>query len=89
MRIMGKGSWWSVPAAVAVGVQMQTNAAGALLGKGAALGTSLAFTTSVIALSLPETIILRRVLTLRLIGIFIGVVAVGTLATGVLFNANL
>ncbi|MDF1871599.1 permease [Vannielia sp.] len=95
LRIMGGEAWWSVPAAVAVGVPMYTNAAGvipiveALLGKGAALGTTLAFMMSVIALSLPEMIILKQVLTLRLIAIFIAVVASGILATGFLFNALL
>jgi len=91
--IMGNGAWWSVPAAVVIGVPMYTNAAGvipiveALLGKGAALGTTLAFMMSVIALSLPEMIILRQVLTLKLIAVFIGVVTVGILAIGYLFNA--
>jgi uncharacterized protein len=95
LRIMGGEAWWSVPAAVVVGVPMYTNAAGvipiveALLGKGAALGTTLAFMMSVIALSLPEMIILKQVLTLRLISIFIAVVAAGILATGFLFNAIL
>lgn len=92
LKIMGGEAWWSVPAAVVVGVPMYTNAAGvipiveALLGKGAALGTTLAFMMSVIALSLPEMIILKQVLTLRLIAIFITVVSVGILATGFLFN---
>ena len=95
LRIMGGDTWWSVPAAVGVGVPMYTNAAGvipiveALLGKGAALGTTLAFMMSVIALSLPEMIILKQVLTLRLIAIFLAVVAAGILATGFLFNAIL
>jgi uncharacterized membrane protein YraQ (UPF0718 family) len=92
LKIMGGEAWWSVPAAVVVGVPMYTNAAGvipiveALLGKGAALGTTLAFMMSVIALSLPEMIILKQVLTMRLIAIFIAVVSVGILATGYLFN---
>ena len=91
--IMGNGAWWSVPAVVLIGVPMYSNAAGiipvveALLGKGAALGTVLAFMMSVTALSLPEMIILRKVLSLRLIAVFIGVVAVGILAVGFLFNA--
>jgi hypothetical protein len=95
LRIMGGEAWWSVPAAVLVGVPMYTNAAGvipiveALLGKGAALGTTLAFMMSVIALSLPEMIILKQVLTGRLIAIFIAVVSAGILATGFLFNAIL
>lgn len=90
--IMGRGTWWSVPAAVLIGIPMYSNAAGivpvveALLGKGAALGTTLAFMMSVVALSLPETIILRKVLTLRLIAVFIGVVGSGILAVGFLFN---
>lgn len=92
-RIMGNEAWWSVPAAVVVGIPIYTNAAGvipvvdALLAKGAALGTTLAFMMSVIALSLPEMIILRQVLTLRLIAVFVAVVATGILATGWLFNA--
>ncbi|MDR9486218.1 MAG: permease [Sediminimonas sp.] len=92
LRIMGGEAWWSMPAAVVVGVPMYTNAAGvipiveALLGKGAALGTTLAFMMSVIALSLPEMIILKQVLTYRLIAIFIAVVSAGILATGFLFN---
>lgn len=90
--IMGKDAWWSVPAAVLLGVPMYSNAAGiipvveALLGKGAALGTVLAFMMSVIALSLPEMIILRKVLSLKLIAVFAGVVATGILAVGLLFN---
>ena len=92
LRIMGGDAWWSVPAAVVVGVPMYTNAAGvipiveALLGKGAALGTTLAFMMSVIALSLPEMIILKQVLKIRLIAIFLAVVSAGILATGFLFN---
>ncbi len=90
--IMGRDAWWSVPAAVVIGIPMYSNAAGiipvveALLAKGAALGTVLAFMMSVIALSLPEMIILRKVLTIRLIAVFVGVVATGILAVGFLFN---
>ena len=90
--IMGKSAWWSVPLAVLIGMPMYSNAAGiipivqALLGKGAALGTVLAFMMSVIALSLPEAIILRKVLKPRLIATFFGVVAVGILLVGYLFN---
>lgn len=90
--IMGREAWWSVPAAVAVGIPMYSNAAGvipvvqALMGKGAALGTVLAFMMSVIALSLPEMIILRRVLKIQLIAVFIAVVGTGIVLTGYLFN---
>jgi uncharacterized protein len=94
--IMGKDApWWSLPAAVVLGVPMYSNAAGiipvveALLGKGAALGTVLAFMMSVIALSLPEMIILRKVLKLPLIATFAGVVAAGILVVGFVFNAVL
>jgi hypothetical protein len=89
---MGKGAWWAVPVAVLLGVPMYSNAAGiipvvqALLGKGAALGTVLAFMMSVIGLSLPEAVILRKVLKLRLIIVFFGVVALGILMVGYLFN---
>ena len=91
--IMGRDAWWSVPASVLIGIPMYSNAAGiipvveALITKGAALGTVLAFMMSVIALSLPEMIILRKVLTIRLIAVFIGVVGTGILAVGFLFNA--
>lgn len=90
--IMGKGAWWSVPVAVAIGIPMYSNAAGivpvvqALLEKGAALGTVLAFMMSVIALSLPEVVILRKVLKPRLIIVFVGVVGLGILLVGYLFN---
>jgi uncharacterized membrane protein YraQ (UPF0718 family) len=93
--IMGREAWWSVPLAVLVGVPMYANAAGiipvvqALLAKGAALGTVLAFMMSVIALSLPEMIILRKVLKLRLVATFAAVVAAGILAVGYVFNAVL
>lgn len=89
---MGKDVWWAVPAAVVLGVPMYTNAAGvipivqALLAKGAALGTVLAFMMSVIALSAPEMIILRKVLKPRLIATFVGVVATGILLVGYIFN---
>ncbi len=92
---MGKDVWWAVPAAVVLGVPMYTNAAGiipiveALIGKGAALGTVLAFMMSVIALSAPEMIILRKALKPRLIATFAGVVALGILMVGYLFNAIL
>lgn len=90
--IMGKSAWWSVPVSVLIGIPMYTNAAGmipvveALLGKGAALGTVLAFMMSVIALSFPEMVILRKVLKPRLIATFIAVVGAGILVVGYLFN---
>jgi len=91
--ILGKEAWWSVPLAVGIGIPMYSSAAGmvpvvqALLGKGAALGTVLSFMMSVIALSLPEILILRRVLKPRLLACFVGIVGLGILAVGWIFNA--
>lgn len=90
--IMGKEAWWAVPVAVLIGVPMYSNAAGvipvvqALLSKGAAFGTVLAFMMAVIAISPPEAIILRKVLKPTLIAVFIGVVTVGIVIVGYLFN---
>ena len=92
VTIMGRGAWWSVPAAVLLGVPLYSNAAGvipivhALMEKGAALGTVLAFMMAVVGLSLPEVIILRRVLKPQLIAVFVGVVALAIVITGYLFN---
>ena len=89
---MGRDAWWSVPLAVLIGIPLYSNAAGivpivqALLGKGAALGTVLAFMMAVIGLSLPEMVILRKVLTVRLIAVFVAVVGTGILFVGYLFN---
>jgi uncharacterized protein len=91
--IMGRDAWWSVPAAVLLGVPMYSNAAGiipivqALLAKGASLGTALAFMMAVIGLSLPEMIILRKVLKIQMIFIFAGIVSVGIIIVGYIFNA--
>jgi len=91
-KIMGAHAWWSVPLAVLIGIPMYSNAAGiipiveALLDKGAALGTVLAFMMSVIGLSLPELVILRKVLKPTLIATFVAVVGCGILAVGFLFN---
>lgn len=92
-QLMGKSAWWSVPLAVLMGVPMYSNAAGiipvvqALLGKGAALGTTLAFMMAVTALSLPEFMILKKVMKPRLIALFAGVVSVGIVIVGYVFNA--
>jgi uncharacterized membrane protein YraQ (UPF0718 family) len=90
--LMGKSALWSVPVSVLIGIPMYSNAAGiipivqALLEKGASLGTVLAFMMSVIGLSLPETIILKKVLKMQLILIFVGVVGSGIIIVGYLFN---
>jgi uncharacterized membrane protein YraQ (UPF0718 family) len=90
--IMGRSAWWSVPAAVLIGIPLYSNAAGmipivaALIEKGASLGTALAFMMSVVGLSLPEAIILRRVLKLPLLLTFFGVIALAIVLIGYLFN---
>jgi uncharacterized membrane protein YraQ (UPF0718 family) len=89
---MGRSAWWSVPLAVVMGIPMYANAAGvvpvlqALMAKGAALGTALAFMMSVVALSLPEMIILRKVLKIQLLAVFVAVVGAGILLVGFVFN---
>jgi uncharacterized protein len=89
---MGKDVWYSVPLAVLIGIPLYSNAAGiipivqVLLEKGASLGTSLAFMMAVIGLSLPETIILKKVLKLPLIFTFVGIVGTGIMIVGFLFN---
>ena len=91
-QIAGKGAWYAVPLAVIIGVPLYSNAAGvlpivkSLLEKGLPLGTSLAFMMSVTALSLPEMIILRKVLKPKLLFLYFGIVTVGIILTGYLFN---
>jgi hypothetical protein len=91
-RIAGKGTWYAVPLAVLIGVPLYSNAAGvipivsSLFDKGLPLGTALAFMMAVVALSLPEMIILRKVLKPRLLAIYIPIVAAGIIFTGYLFN---
>jgi len=91
--LMGKSVWYSVPLSVLIGVPLYSNAAGiipivsVLIEKGASLGTSLAFMMAVIGLSLPEMIILKKVLKMPLILTFVGIVASGILVVGYLFNA--
>lgn len=91
-NIMGSDAWWTVPAAVLLGIPLYSNAAGiipivyALMEKGAALGTVLAFMMSVVALSLPEILILKRVIKTRLIVIFVAIVTLAIIFTGYLFN---
>jgi uncharacterized membrane protein YraQ (UPF0718 family) len=90
---MGKdAAWWSVPLVVLVALPLYSNAAGmapillALVEKGAALGTALAFMMAVVGVSLPETVLLRRVLKPQLIAMFIGIVTIAIIITGYLFN---
>jgi uncharacterized membrane protein YraQ (UPF0718 family) len=90
--MLGKQAWWSVPAAVLIGIPLYSNAAGivpivgALIEKGASVGTALAFMMSVIGLSLPEAVILKRVLKTPLLVTFFAVIAVAIILTGYMFN---
>ena len=90
--ILGKQAWWSVPVAVLIGIPLYSNAAGivpivgTLIEKGASVGTALAFMMSVIGLSLPEAVILKRVLKMPLLVTFFAVIAVAIMITGYMFN---
>jgi uncharacterized membrane protein YraQ (UPF0718 family) len=90
--LMGKSAWYSIPLSVLIGIPLYSNAAGivpivsVLIEKGASLGTALAFMMSVIGLSLPEMVILRKVLKLPLIFTFVGIVGIGIMIVGYLFN---
>lgn len=93
VAVGGRDNPLAVPALVALGVPLYSNAAGtipiveALVGKGLPLGSALAFMMAVTALSLPELVILRRVMKPRLIVTFVAIVSSGILAVGYLFNA--
>jgi uncharacterized protein len=92
VQIGGPGNPLAVPALVALGVPLYSNAAGtipiieALLGKGLPVGSALAFMMAITALSLPEMVILRKVMKPRLLGTFVGIVATGIVIVGYLFN---
>ncbi len=91
-RYLGSHHWWSVPLAVLLAVPMYANASGVLpvvqvlVAKGVPLGTAIAFMMAVVGLSLPEAMLLKKVMTLRLIGIFFGTVTVCIILSGYLFN---
>ncbi|MDO9392115.1 MAG: permease [bacterium] len=94
-RYAGKGNFFAVPLAVLIGIPLYSNAAGmvpvvkALLDKGLALGTALAFMMAVIGASFPEMVILRKVLKIPLLVIFFGILTIGIILVGYLFNAIL
>jgi len=94
-HIAGKNNLFAVPIAVAIGVPLYSNAAGtipivkSLIEKGLPLGTSLSFMMAVTALSLPEMIILRKVLKPKLLAIYITILTLGIMFTGFVFNAIL
>ncbi|MBP6325414.1 MAG: permease [Sulfurospirillum sp.] len=95
LKYAGSNTWYSVPLAVLLGIPMYSNAAGVmplmevLTGKGMLLGTALSFMMAITALSLPEAMILKRILHVKLIATFFGIVALGIMGVGYLFNAIL
>lgn len=92
VQYTGNGAWYAVPLAVIIGIPLYSNAAGiiplvsVLIGKGVSMGTTLAFMMAVTALSIPEFLILKKIMKTRLIMIFAGVVGMGIVFTGYLFN---
>ena len=88
-----KDQWFAVPLAVGMGVPMYSNAAGVLpvvevlVAKGIPLGTAIAFMMGVIGLSLPEALLLKKIMTWRLVGIYFGIIALLMMVSGFLFNA--
>lgn len=95
IKYAGADKWYAVPLAAVIGIPLYSNAAGViplvstLTEKGVAIGTTLAFMMAVTGLSLPEFMILKKVMKTKLILIFAGIVGVGILITGYLFNAIL
>ncbi len=93
--LLGQDKWYAIPLAILVGIPLYSNAAGivpivsVLIEKGVSLGTALAFMMSVIGLSLPEIIILKKILKWQLIAVFVGIVTLGILLVGYLFNGIL
>ena len=94
-KYAGGDAWYAVPVAVLMGIPMYSNAAGVmplvevLTSKGMLLGSALSFMMAVTALSLPEAMILKRILHVKLIGMFFGIVGFGILLVGYVFNAIL
>jgi uncharacterized membrane protein YraQ (UPF0718 family) len=93
VAIGGRENLFAVPLVIALAIPLYSNAAGtipiveALLGKGMPLGTTLAFMMAIVAISLPEFVILRKVIRPQLIAVFAAVVVTGILGVGLLFNA--
>lgn len=91
-KYLGGGQWWTVPLAVIVGVPMYANAAGVLpviqvfVAKGVPLGTAIAFMMATVGLSIPEATLLKKVMTMKLIAIYFGVVTLFIILSGYLFN---
>jgi uncharacterized membrane protein YraQ (UPF0718 family) len=91
-QYLGTGAWWTVPLAVILAVPMYANAAGIVpviqvfVVKGVPIGTAIAFMMATVGLSIPEATLLKKVMTLKLIGIFFGLIALFIIISGYLFN---
>ena len=91
-QYLGSGAWWTVPLAVILAVPMYANAAGIVpviqvfVAKGVPIGTAIAFMMATVGLSLPEATLLKKVMTMKMIGIFFGTVAFFIILSGFLFN---
>ncbi|MEQ9375335.1 MAG: permease [Imperialibacter sp.] len=91
-RYLGGGQWWTVPLAVILAVPMYANAAGIVpvirvfVAKGVPLGTAIAFMMATVGLSIPEATLLKKVMTIRLVGLYFGVVTLFIIISGYLFN---
>lgn len=91
-QYLSADSWWTVPVAVLLGIPLYANSVSvlpimeALVNKGAPLGTVLAFMTAIVTLSIPEALILKKVMRWQLLAIFFGIVTVAIIIMGYLFN---
>lgn len=91
-QYLGGGEWWTIPLAVLLAVPMYANAAGIVpvvqvfVAKGVPLGTAIAFMMGTVGLSLPEATLLKKVMTMKLIAVFFGVVTLFIILSGFLFN---
>ncbi len=91
--VLSRTAWWSVPAAVLLGVPLYANSVSiipiieALVGKGVPMGTALAFMTATVTLSIPEALMLKKLLKWQLLALFFGITTAGIMAMGYLFNA--
>lgn len=94
-QYLGGGEWWTVPIAVILAVPMYTNAAAIVpviqvfVAKGVPLGTAIAFMMATVGLSIPEATLLKKVMSLKLIAIFFGIVTISIILSGFLFNVLL
>ncbi len=94
-QYLGAGEWWTVPLAVILAVPMYSNAAGIVpviqvfVAKGVPLGTAIAFMMATVGLSIPEATLLKKVMSIKLIAIFFGVVTLCIILSGYLFNITL